>query len=482
MNISRITLVTPPSSCKAIENALSRNPDLTSLPLPRPDVLAPESLSQNTGTAEILRLPEVQAAIDGHFLILPCDLLSELAGESLLETWMVHAAGLVGSAALSGGLGVWFPTKGEHAVKGEETSFLMTAQLLHARFPPSSKSLRSDLSKLVYSTSTDTLGDVVESKKAFPIRHGLLRKHGRIRMLTTTRDAHVYLFPYWIIDFINRNPTFDSISEDVVGWWAKATWQDGLVPKLGLDHILNPSSEINGSKDAENTTHANANIEEDLDLASMSTTHVSHLLTPPTTPSSSTQNQTKSPPQTVPPFLAYVHPSSTPLIRRIDTPALLLHASLYIASLDPSSSPLAHPHKIHPTCSIAPRTTVSQDVLVGSNTTVSQHAIIKNSVIGANCVIGVGARLTKCVLMDEVEVGEKTVLTGVVVGARARVRKDCKLGEGCEVQPGFVVEEGTEGKGEKFMVFTGLEDDDEVEGDDVGEAVETEGMEVDQIS
>ncbi|KAL8869193.1 MAG: hypothetical protein Q9174_004453, partial [Haloplaca sp. 1 TL-2023] len=217
MSISRITLVTPPSSRKPIEDALSRNPHLTSLPLPRAEIIAPESLSQNTGTAEILRLPEIQAVIDTNFLILPCDLLCELPGESLLETWMVQAAGMIGSPNPPGGLGVWFPTKGDHAVKGEETNFLMTAKIPEATVPPHSGSLRPHLSQVVYATTTDALNDITESKQSFPIRPGLLRKHGRIRMLTTARDAHVYLFPRWILDFINQNPKFESISEDVIG-------------------------------------------------------------------------------------------------------------------------------------------------------------------------------------------------------------------------------------------------------------------------
>ncbi|KAI4281372.1 MAG: hypothetical protein L6R35_005664 [Caloplaca aegaea] len=242
MNISRISLITPPSSRKAIEDALSRNPDLTSLPHPRPDIIAPENLSQNTGTAEILRLPEVQAAISGHFLILPCDLLAALPGESLIEAWLVQAAGIVGSSALPGGLGVWIPTKGEYAVKGEETNFLITAQPTQPTVTPAPNSLRPSISQVVCSSTTDTLHDITDSKHCFPIRHGLLRKHGRIRILSTTRDAHIYLFPYWILDFLNRNPAFESIGEDIVGWWAKATWQDGLVPKLGLDRILDPSS------------------------------------------------------------------------------------------------------------------------------------------------------------------------------------------------------------------------------------------------
>ncbi|KAL8956548.1 MAG: hypothetical protein Q9183_006281, partial [Haloplaca sp. 2 TL-2023] len=218
---------------------------------------------QNTGTADILRLPEIQAIIDTNFLVLPCDLICELPGESLLETWMVQAAGMISSQTSPGGLGVWFPTQGEHAVKGEETSFLMTAKLPGATVPPHGGSLRPHLSQVVYATTTDAVNDITESKNSFPIRPGLLRKHGRIRMLTTARDAHVYLFPHWILDFINQNSKFESISEDVIGWWAKATWQDGLVPKLGLNTTLASPSP------SEDTEASNPNIEDDIDLQNL---------------------------------------------------------------------------------------------------------------------------------------------------------------------------------------------------------------------
>ncbi len=58
--------------------------------------------------------------------------------------------------------------------------------------------------------------------------------------------------------------------------------------------------------------------------------------------------------------------------------------------------------------------------------------------------------------MDGVVVGAKCVLQGCIVGRRALVAAGCELKE-CEVQEGFQVEEGTEGKGEKFMKFEGLE-------------------------
>ncbi|KAL8892742.1 MAG: hypothetical protein Q9215_000334 [Flavoplaca cf. flavocitrina] len=464
-NISRIALITPPSSRRAIEDALSRNPHLTSPDLHRPDVLAPSTLTQNTSTADIIRIPEVQSVITGDFIILPCDLLSELPGECLLEAWMTHAAGMVGSSDAAGGLGVWFPTRSDLVVKGEETNFLTTAQLSHFTVPSPSNSLRPNLSKVVYSSTTDTLNDITASKKFFPVRHGLLRKHGKIRMLTTTRDAHIYLFPYWTLDFINRNPKFDSISEDVVGWWAKATWQDGLIPKLGLDHILHLSSHDKGGL-APNQTYNK--IEQDVDIASLSTTHISNLLTPPSSPpspTSPTQGKPTKPKTAVPPFLCYLHPTFSPsqqtIVRRVDTTPLLLSLSLHLASLpSDSTSPLATKQKIHPTTTIAARTTISpNDVLIGANTTINQFTTIKNSVVGSNCVIGQNVKLTRCVIMDDVEIGENCNLTGCVVGWRSKVGKGCKLGEGSEVAPGYAVEEGFEGAGEVLGGFEGLDED-----------------------
>lgn len=64
--------------------------------------------------------------------------------------------------------------------------------------------------------------------------------------------------------------------------------------------------------------------------------------------------------------------------------------------------------------------------------------------------------------MEEVEVGEKVVMSGCIVGRRARIGDGAVLKD-CEVQGGFVVEAGTEVANEKFMAFEGLDDDVEDE-------------------
>lgn len=378
-----------------------------------------------------------------------------------------------------GGLGVWYQTKGEGSVKGEETDFVATASIEPPIVPPSEGSLRPNIANLVYSTPTDTLNDITEEKKSFPIRHSLIRKHGRIKMLTTYRDAHVYFFPHWVLDMVNCNAKMDSISEDVVGWWAKAGWQDGLGDKLGLREIFEGPED----KEGESSSHYSGLIEEDIDLRNLSTTWKSDL-----------RNGAKPQPQTslasrvpdsksrnlqapaakrklkIPPMLAYIHPPepTAPLIRRVDTAALLLSVSLRLAKLESveevgrtASSPFAHAHKIAFPGGVAQRCTVTKaDCLLAENVTVEEKAVVKESVVGVNCHIKSGARLTRCVLMDGAIVGEGCQLTGCILGRRCQIGRKSTLKE-CEVQEGNVVPEETEAKNEKFMVFEGLDDGDD---------------------
>ena len=418
-----------------------------------------------------------------------------MAGESLFEAWMIQQGGLGGASLGShdyrgpimgiggekggrrGGLGVWFETKSEGSVKGEETDFVITTPLKPSVVLPPDGSLRSHISRLVYSTTTDTLKDVMEDKKSFPIRHGLIRKHGRIRILTTYRDAHIYLFPLWVLDMVKKNDAMDSISEDLVGWWAKAGWQDGLADKLGLRQVFEDVED----KEGEHDSHHSGLAEEDMDIGSLSTTWTSDLIPKPrkeqpssfasrgSTPvPSSVHPPIENQKLTVPPILAYIQPStpSAHLIRRVDTAAILLYVSLHLAKLESidevgraSSSPFAHAHKIAYQGGIAQRSIVTKaDCLLAENVTVEEKSVIKESVIGANCHIKSGARLTRCVLMDGVVVGERCQLTGCILGRRVQVGRESVLKD-CEVQEGNVVADETDAKGEKFMVFEGLDED-----------------------
>ncbi|OJJ45760.1 hypothetical protein ASPZODRAFT_522918 [Penicilliopsis zonata CBS 506.65] len=542
MGITNITLVTPPASQAPLEAALSQNPHLTSLPSPSPSVLAPPGLTLTMGTAELLRLPEVQSCIKSDFIVLPCDLVCDIPGESLLEAWMVTHGALDGSivrdgrtaaqapktAGLGGegggrrgGLGVWYQTQGrEESVKGEVADFLATTALEPNEAPavshpldgPSS-SVRYGLSKLVLSMPMVTLKEKMEEQKGLLVRHALVKKHAQVKMLTTYRDAHIYVFPYWIKEMARVNEKFESISEDLVGWWAKAEWQTGLAEKLQLREILDPDSNTSGRGD--NGSHDGESLEEEIDLQAMSTTKAGSAVTMSggSAPQHAPEYQFASRVRTatldnnnnnnnnnntrldetaseeealpVPPILAYVHSSkpSAPLIRRVDSSALLLSVSLRLAKLESleetgrggAASPFAHAQKIAYPAGVAQRCTVTRaDCLLADNVTVEEKCVIKESVIGANCHIASGARLTRCLIMDGAVVGERCQLTGCIVGRRSKIGRECVLKD-CEVQDGNAVPDETDAKNEKFMVFEGLEGDEDEEGMDMDEEFDEGG-------
>ncbi|KAG8624771.1 hypothetical protein KVT40_007838 [Elsinoe batatas] len=496
MGITNITLITPPESAHAIETALATNPHLTSLPAPKPEVLAPEGLTQTTGTGEIFKLDEVAKIIQEDFVVLPCDLICEVEGAAFLQTWMTLQGGLGGSSynrpALGGeksgrrgGLAVYYPTKGIEGVstKAEQTDLIATVALPKSEPAPPTGNLKAHVSKLVMSVPKSTVKDILEEKGALPIRHTLLKKYGRVDMKTSWRDAHIYFFPKWVLEMMKTND-FDSIAEDVIGWWAKAGWQEGLGDKLGLRGVLGE----NEGSDGEDGMVASGNLEDEVDLQGMSSTSVrsvpkKHESEVASRVPAAVKQALHQTPLTVPPILSYVQPSWTaqpeqPLIRRVDTTALLLSISLRLAKLPSTAeatapSPFSHPAKVaHPDMMQKQSRVSEADSLVAENVSIESRVNIKESVIGAGCTIGSGSRLTRCLLMDNVVVGEGVTLTGCILGRRAKVEAGSRLTE-CEVQPGFVVEGGTESKSEKFMAFEGLDEDaamdvEDGEGDDGG--------------
>lgn len=518
-----------------MEAALSQNPHLTSLPSPSASVLAPAELSLTTGTAELLRLPEVQACIKSDFVLLPCDLICDIPGESLLEAWMVSQSALGGSTVRDGrnmhgprsagmggeqggrrgGLGVYYQTKDrEESVKGEVTDFVATAPLEQDEAPAvchpldGPASIRFGLSRLVLSMPMDTLKEKMEEDKGLLIRHSLVKKHAQVKMLTSYRDAHIYVLPYWVKDMARLNEKFENVSEDLVGWWAKSGWQAGLGEKLHLREIFEPERDGDNGGGGDAIENDGESLEEEIDLKAMSTTK-SGAGTSSDSPTTNTNTNTaeftpppglsrttssleaaaaaakrQSKPLAVPPMLAYLHSSmpSAPLVRRVDSAAILLSTSLRLAKLESveeagraAASPFAHNHKIAYAGGIAQRCTVTKaDCLLAENVTVEEKCVVKESVIGANCKISSGARLTRCLVMDGAVVGERCQLTGCIIGRRAKIGRESSLKE-CEVQDGNVVEDETDAKNEKFMVFEGFDGDDDgdAEGMDVSEEFET---------
>lgn len=399
-----------------------------------------------------------------------------------------------------GGLGVWYQTKdsdieGGMGVKREETDFLVTTGLPSSIVPPAPGSLEPMIEKAVITLPSSVLKDKLDEDKVFRLRRAALQEYGKLKMKLTLRDAHIYIFPYWIKDYAWRNDSFESIGEDLVGWWAKAGWQAGLPAKLGIDRSLGRSKRRPSRPDE---------IEPSVDLARLSST--SHEPAPPSSPPPGGRRQAQFASRVadapthvdetelrIPPLLAYSHPAqpAASLLRRVDTVPLLLSASLYIARLpsltDAASTalPFAYEQKVHLSSSPSPELRLTLDratVLVDANVTLTSKSTIRESVIGAGCVLGSplsavasdkgnvaedairnappGVRLQKCLLMENVVVESGCVLSGCVLGRRCKIGKGSDLKD-CFVQEGYTVPAGTVAKGEVLAGFDeglGMED------------------------
>ncbi|KAJ5812907.1 hypothetical protein N7447_009930 [Penicillium robsamsonii] len=378
-------------------------------------------------TAQLLRLPEVQSCIESDFLLLPCDLVCEIEGTYLLQMWMASQGQVVMAEEerpCRGGLCVYYHV--EDAVKDEALDLIAVEPLRPTR-----------LAKLLMSIGMDTVKRNLERDKGFLLRQSFAKRQAtQAKILTGFRDAHLYIFPYWVKDLVRRQERLVSVSEDLIGLWAKSAWQRGLHEKLGMDTCL---SQQKGSH-------------EEKDYRRLST--VTH---------QSPQNDVPG----VPPLLAYLHTGPT-LVRRVDNPALLLSTSLRLAKQASNEeadhtatlSPFAHDRNIaSPECVASDCFISKTDCLLGSNVIVESRSVIKESCIGPNSKICRGARITRCVILDNVVVGELCVLTGCVVGSRSYIGNGSVLRD-CEVQECNVVPEQTEAKNEKFMpLFEDLDGD-----------------------
>lgn len=381
--------------------------------------------------------------------------------------------------ARKGGLGVWYPTKGDQAFKGEETDFLVTSQFSGEVVPSAGvdgdagSEVRSRLEAVRYAMPTDTLNDILEEEKSLALRSALLAKNGRVKMRTSYRDAHIYVFPRWVLDMVSKTPELVSVSEDVVGNWAKATWQDGFGDKLGLKQVFGGGG--GGGDDSDSNALQRSQEPDVMSMCSTRPTDLGALQAAPSTAAAGAPDTAGRQRTEIPPFLGYVHPLRTPglLLRRVDNISTLLSVSLRLAKLPSieeagkTASPLAHAAKIAHPAGIAQRCTVTKaDCLLAENVQVEEKSVIKESVIGPGCIVKSGARLTRCLLMDGVVVGERCQLTDCIVGRGAHIGKESILKE-CRVQDGNAVADETEAKGEEIMVFEGLDEEGDFDaGDD----------------
>jgi len=346
------------------------------------------------------------------------------------------------------------------------------------------------------------MGQTLKTEK---IRYSLIKTHPKLNVHTTLRDAHIYILPYWALKFVQNNPynKLHSLRNDVLSWWARASWQGNglLAKKLGIFDILECDSvstekPIQHSVFLDTTYESIAPDNQIYGFMGMSTTRSS--LAPPlrrkivrdsntrgwfpalsSTTSGSSSPEAKSSVSSsspervrkinneqnkgqnshnmpanqaplfnglyVPPFTVYNTKLDTTL--SIEEPPLLRRVDTVQLYLTTSLAMAKNPHfntdAISPDASIHPRCTVTRiDSMIDTGSTIEQKASVKKSILGKMVVISKGAKIEECVILEGVVIHESSELKGCIIGRYAKIGRNCVL-TNCEIAEDAIVDDGS---------------------------------------
>ncbi|KAG5520096.1 hypothetical protein PMAC_001172 [Pneumocystis sp. 'macacae'] len=188
-------------------------------------VYALSSVDETLGTADVLR--KIQDKIKSDFIVLSCDLVTNLPPHEILDFHRIHSPTVTSL--------LYDISKNE--------SFVFSKDSGRKMFFGISKPDNA----LVYVRSS------VDIDEEFIIRMSMLWKYPRIYVTSTFRDSHLYIFKRWVLDLIIQNECISSIQEDLIPLLIKCQYQSLLLKQHNIkETILHYSHASNFTLDLTN--------------------------------------------------------------------------------------------------------------------------------------------------------------------------------------------------------------------------------------
>ncbi|RCI01191.1 hypothetical protein CU097_015479 [Rhizopus azygosporus] len=347
------------------------------------------TVDEDIGTAEALRA--IKDKIDRDFIVIPCDLITELNPRDLLDAHRVNDPTFT---AL-----FYEPGSTETPSKDDE--------------PLPYVGIDATQNALVYMAQRSEDED-------FSMRMSLLKKFPRVRIHTDLQDAHFYIFKRWVIDIVADKENVESISEDLIPLLVKCQHQRKLVKRENIEKYSSSYHNL----------FANA--------LSLSTTQSIGI----------NDSFSKDPiqPDFNSPIKSYVHVYRGGFCGRGNTIASYNELNRYVTKQG------ANIMRQPATAEIAPRTQVGNDSVVGEYTKIDERSSVKKSCVGAHCVIGKNVKIANSVIMDHVVIHDNVKIDGCIICNHAKILDKASLKD-CEVAGGYTVDKESQLKGEKLVSF-----------------------------
>ena len=342
-------------------------------------------VSDETGTADVLR--QIQPKLYTDFLVMTCDLLTDMSLDAVLD---------------------------KHRVNQGALTVLFTRETLEDE---KTKKKKKTEDYVIVDESSDALLMLLQKseikKDNFDVRRLLLQKYPRVSICNDLQDVHLYIFAHWVTDLLNQKPDFTSIKQHVVPFL------------LRKQYSMSEADLAAFPKQANGNTH---------DLAMQN--------------SSQTPSWKPGPPgaEQLHCHRVVVEAAQVPCTR-VSTLTAFGEANRLAARRyrpdDAAKETLAKLKAAWPRL-------VGSECVIGTGLVAKEGCSIKKSVVGNNCVLGADVKIVNCVLMNDITIEDGCSLSGVVVGSGARLGEKCQLKEGTVIAHRHYLVAGTEAKNEHY--------------------------------
>ncbi|KAI8622142.1 nucleotide-diphospho-sugar transferase [Chytriomyces sp. MP71] len=307
-------------------------------------------------------------------------------------------------------------------------------------------------------------GDEVDDE--LPVRMSILDKYPVVNIHTKLRDAHLYVFKHWVIDFIAKSK-IQSIKEELIPLLTHFQYSERVLKREGVEKFLTSSANFDQFYTARQLSSTGGGFVDASRSASMDA-HYAKLR------GSGGQRGRggESGPHHHHPSVGDGSAASSAILlegeagdeasdfhRQIMCTAVVARDGSYCFRVNSVPNYLEGNRALIKTFGpeeLVPRSVERQkgcqvgDSIIGDSTRIGEKTGIKKSVIGNHCVIGKNVKIINSVLLDHCVIEDKVVLEGTVVCGHGKVSELSNLKD-CQIAASVTVEREVQGKNETFM-------------------------------
>ncbi|KAI8881201.1 nucleotide-diphospho-sugar transferase, partial [Backusella circina FSU 941] len=339
-------------------------------------------------TAEALR--SIKDKIDRDFIVLPCDLITELNPRDILDAHRLHDPTFTA---------LFYEPNSAEGTKDDDLLPYV--------------GIDATKNALVYKADRSEDED-------FSMRMSLLNKFPRVRVYTNLQDAHLFIFKRWVLDVLEDKESITSISKDLIPMLIKCQYQKKLVEREGIDKYAANFDNLLATALSLSTTQSSEA------AASSKTGKISRVFNGPVT--------------------SYVYVCRDGFSGRGNTLSSYGELNRYVTKQGASIT------RVPSSAEVAPKTQVGNDSVIGESTKIDEKSSVKKSSVGNHCVIGKNVKIINSVIMDHVVIGDNAKIEGCIICNDAKILEKVMMKD-CEVAGGFVVKKESQLKGEKLVSF-----------------------------